>query len=193
MKRVGFEFPFLDFLGDGYSSFRWAPAQLISSDHDIAVEGSRAYGTAVSRATWDPPCDAYRVLSQAPQAPLYFLGTAEHGQTVELTMAAVTSAHWPLELFKNVTNQPTFANGTTCGQMIRLFDTTLSAGEFAPRHVRGSVRAANVFPFEGEDRLWDRVYGIQLATPFIEHNHVDCRALQSYQWSVSASQTRRDL
>src|SRR5687768_16772472 len=73
LQRVGFEFPFLDLAGDGYSSFRWAPAQLISATNDIAVEGSRAYGTIVSPAEYEPLCDAYRRLANGNT---YFKGTS---------------------------------------------------------------------------------------------------------------------
>ncbi|KAL2132840.1 hypothetical protein VTI74DRAFT_3239 [Chaetomium olivicolor] len=178
-SRVGFEFPFLDLTGDGYSSFRWAPAQLISGINDIALEGSRAYGTMVSPAEYEPVCDAYRRL---PNGATYFKGSSlSSSEFVELEMARLpqpTLSPYPLELFKNITNQPTFANATSCDNMIRLFNTTMSVGDHAPVPVRGTINA-RVFPFEGE-KAWVNVYGVQVATPFIENNYLDCRAMRGY-------------
>jgi hypothetical protein len=177
---VGFEFPFLDLTGDGYSSFRWAPAQLISATNDIALEGSRAYGTIVSPAEYDPTCDAYQRLANGAT---YFRGSSlTSSEFVELEMTRL--AHpalnpYPLDLFKNITNQPTFANATSCDNMIRLFNTTMSVDEHAPAPVRGRVRA-RIFPFEGQEAEWTDVYGVQVATPFIENNYLDCRTMRGY-------------
>ncbi|KAK4122213.1 hypothetical protein N657DRAFT_657080 [Parathielavia appendiculata] len=178
--RVGFEFPFLDLTGDRYSSFRWAPAQLISATNGIALEGSRAYGTFVSPAEFEPLCDAYRRLSKDTT---YFRGSSlTSSEFVELEMRRLphsASDPYPLELLKNITNQPTFANATSCDNMIRLFNTTMSVGEHAPASVRGRVRA-RVFPFGGVEQEWTDVYGVQVATPFIENNYLDCRTMRGY-------------
>lgn len=181
IQRVGFEFPFLDLVGDGYSSFRWAPAQLISSTNDVALEGSRAYGTIVSPAEYEPLCDAYRQLANGAT---YFKGTSlTSPDFFELEMRRLTHPTlnpYPIELFKNITNQPTFANATSCDNMIRLFNTTMSVGEHAPVPVRGRVRARS-FPFQGGEEEWTDVYGVQVATPFIENNYLDCRTMVGYE------------
>ncbi|KAK4164384.1 hypothetical protein QBC43DRAFT_50101 [Cladorrhinum sp. PSN259] len=178
-SRAGFEFPFIDLMGDGYSSFRWAPAQLISASNDIAVDGSRAYGTIVTPAEYTPLCDAYSALSNGAT---YFKGSSlSNSEFVEVEMeqlARPTLSPYPIGLFKNITNQPTFANSTSCDNMIRLFNTTMSVGDNAPRTVQGRVKA-KAFPFKGE-KEWSEVYGIQVATPFIENNYLDCRTMQGY-------------
>jgi hypothetical protein len=182
MQRVGFEFPFLDLMGDGYSSFRWAPAQLISATNDVALEGSRSYGTIVTPAAYDPLCDAYRRLANGAT---YFKGTslASPDDFVELEMRRLPHPTldnpYPLEVFKNMTNQPTFANATSCDNMIRLFNTTMSVGEYAPVPVRGRVRA-RAFPFQGAVEEWTEVYGVQVATPFIENNYLACESMRGY-------------
>lgn len=186
---MGFEFPFLDLAGDGYSSFRWAPAQLISATNDIALEGSRAYGTLVSPAAYDPPCDAYRRL---PSGASYFRAaslTSRDFVELEMTPTSLTNPinPYPLDFFRNITNQPTFANATSCDNMIRLFNTSMSVGEYAPVTVRGRVRA-RAFPFQllrssgekEEATEWTGVYGVQVATPFIENNYLDCRTMRGY-------------
>lgn len=240
-QRIGFEFPFLSPSGpsgDRYSSYRWAPAQLISVGNDIAIDGSRAYGTRVSPASFEPECEAYRALLNGNT---YFKGVStafnalgtnssvednvdlskENEMSIELEMTRLVSSSsfesnsgsppYSLDFFKNITNQPTFASpGGTCDNMIRLFDTSMSRGKFAPVPVRGRVKAVNVFPFVAEGELdsdsdsdpsgsdsddasrggqreweWTDVYGVQVATPFIENNYLDCEAMRGYKgWTA---------
>lgn len=166
-------------LGDGYSSFRWAPEQLITASNTIAVGGSRDYGTVVSPAEYDPECEAYKAL---PSGATYFKGwSLSSPEFIELEMKRVRPSlnPYPLELFRNITNQPTFANGTTCDNMIRFFNTSMSAGEHSPVPVKGKIRA-NAFPFPGEQKLYLDVYGVQITTPFIENNYLDCRSMKGY-------------
>ncbi|KAK3308544.1 uncharacterized protein B0T15DRAFT_392512 [Chaetomium strumarium] len=179
-SRVGFEFPFLDLLGDGYSSFRWAPAQLISATNEIALEGSRKYGTLVSPAEYVPFCDAYlRMANGATYFRGISLTTSEHFELEMTRISHPTRNPYPLELFKNITNQPTFANGLSCDNMIRLFNTTMSVDEYAPVPVHGRVRA-RAFPFEAVEEEWADIYGVKIATPFIENNYLDCRTMRGY-------------
>ncbi|KAL1858938.1 hypothetical protein VTK73DRAFT_7734 [Phialemonium thermophilum] len=110
------------------------------------------------------------------------------------------SSPYSLEVFRNITNQPIFANASTCDNMIRVFDSDLSAGpEHAPAVVRGRVRASQVAPWQGMAQAdgevvgdgeeeagslgeweWTGVYGVQVATPFIENGYLECRSLQGY-------------
>ena len=143
------------------------------------MEGSRAYGTVVSPSKYDPLCEPYKAL---PNGATYFKGASlSSPEFIELEMARIRPSlnPYPLELFKNITNQPTFANATTCDNMIRLFNTSMSIGEHSPTPVRGKIRA-NAFPFPGEEKKWVDVYGVQIATPFIENNYLDCRTMKGY-------------
>ncbi|KAJ4415969.1 hypothetical protein N0V85_002471 [Neurospora sp. IMI 360204] len=241
-SRIGFEFPFLDLSGDGYSSYRWAPAQLISAGNDIAIDGSRAYGTQVSPASFEPECEAYKTL---PNGNTYIKGVStasaaavgtnssvvddnadlsKDEKSIELEMTRLVSSSffesdsgsppYSLDFFKNITNQPTFARpGGTCDNMIRLFDTSMSRGKFAPVPVRARVKAVNVFPFvKGEmdsdssgsnsddasrgqrEWEWADVYGVQVATPFIENNYLDCEAMRGYKgWTAPDGMIMDDL
>lgn len=91
---------------------------------------------------------------------------------------------YPLELFKNITNQPTFANASSCDNMIRWFNTTMSAGAAV---VQGRVRARNAFPYVGgEEKAWDGVWGVQVATPFIENNYLSCESMRGYRGTGGA-------
>lgn len=180
-QRFGLEFPFLDLLGDDYSSFRWAPAQLITAGHNIAIDGSRAYGTEVSPAEFEPLCDAYDRLADGAT---YFKATSQNTSQDRYADLAFHKIHpnakspYSMDLFKNITNQPTFANGITCDNMIRLFNTNMSTGVYEPVQVRGTV-VTNLAPWN-EKVEWKGVYGVQIATPFIENNYLDCRTMQGY-------------
>jgi hypothetical protein len=150
---------------------------LITADHWIAIQGSRDYGTEVSPASFEPVCDAYH---HAKGENRYFKATSL-SRYAELEMAELPvsiSGLYPLALYKNITNQPTFANGSTCDNMIRLFNTSMTTGAYKPVQVEGRVRAS-LCPWPGEVE-WDGVHGIQVATPFIENNYLDCRTMQGY-------------
>ncbi|KAI9146782.1 hypothetical protein HJFPF1_13350 [Paramyrothecium foliicola] len=129
--RAGFEFPFLDILGDGSSSFRWAPEQMISADNLAAIEGSRAYGTKVHPSFFNPPCDAYNSL---PGGETYLNGSSSN-KFISLTMQRANANEtfpYHISLFNNITNQPSFGNGSSCDQQIRLFNTSLTQCPFQP-------------------------------------------------------------
>lgn len=153
---------------------------LIQADKEFAIDGSRMYGTPTYPATFDPPCDAY---GSRPDGSSYFHVQANDtsGIYANLDMrgggGGCDSRHYPLGLFKNVTNQPIFGNGTVCDKQIRLFNSSLSAPPYAPRAVRARV-STNIPPLT-LDGLGD-VFGWQVDTAFIEFNEVDCLSLKGY-------------
>ncbi|CRK14762.1 hypothetical protein BN1723_010474 [Verticillium longisporum] len=177
-SRSGFEFPFLDLLGDGYSVFRWAPEQMITASNKAAIDGSEAYGTVVHPSTFAPQCDAYATL---PGGNTFFKATSNstYMSFAYSRLPSCKAVPYPLSFFKNVTNQPIFVNGKQCDQMIRLFDTPLSKGAFAPAPVKATIEA-NVGPFPSAT-FFNGVFGFQVATPFIENNYLSCDTLKGYQ------------
>jgi len=158
--------------------------QLIAAENQAAVDGSRAYGTVVDPASFDPPVDAYR---RADSGSLFFKGWAAANAAVSLELnfsplsADGDASPFPLELFKNITNQPSFSNGSTCDNQIRLFHSPLAEGVFAPVPVKGKV-AATIPPFDASrcGLPAGDVFGLQIATPFIENNYLDCASLKGY-------------
>ncbi|CAM1508246.1 Fc.00g050940.m01.CDS01 [Cosmosporella sp. VM-42] len=174
-SRVGYEFPFLDLLGDGYSSFRWAPEQFITASNLVAIQGSQAYGTVVHAGTFSPQCDAYNgrhepYFKAKSVAPSKFMSLDFSSQKQYPVTTQV------LDYFKNVTNQPSFADGKTCDQMIRFFNTSVTEAPYAPVAVKGGVRS-NIGPFHGF-KPFDGLRGIQVATAFIERNYLECSTLK---------------
>ena len=85
---------------------------------------------------------------------------------------------FPLEFFKNFTNQPTFADGKTCDNMIRLFNTSVTTAPNRIERVKGTVRA-NLQPFSSEQE-WTNVYGLRMDTAFIENNYLSCESFRGY-------------
>ena len=59
-SRSSISFPFVDRLGDGYTSFAYGDWMLVSATNLVALLGTGAYGNLVAAARFDPPCDAYK-------------------------------------------------------------------------------------------------------------------------------------
>lgn len=180
-QRFGWSFPFIDLLGDGYSSFTMAPAQMISADNEVAINGSRDYGTIVHPAKFEPGCDAY---ARLPSGATYFKGQAtdDSGKYAMLEFSPLDEGEtnpFPIEVYQNITNQPIFANGTQCDRMVRLFNSTISQGQWAPVPVKGTV-FSNLEPMEDTAEGLGEVYGVLVDTPFIEFNMQECASLKGY-------------
>ncbi|KAI3391916.1 hypothetical protein diail_6618 [Diaporthe ilicicola] len=179
-QRFGWSFPFIDLLGDGYSSFTMAPAQMISGDNQMAIDGSRAYGTVVYPAKFEPGCDAY---GRLPSGSTYFKGQATDGsgKYTMLEFSALDQGEsnpFPVEVYQNITNQPIFANGTQCDRQVRLFNSTINEGQWAPVPVKGTV-FSNLEPMSDMEGLGE-VFGMLVDTPFLEFNGLDCTTLKGY-------------
>lgn len=188
-QRIGWSFPFVDLLGDGFSSFTWAPAQMISSTVPIAIAGSEEYGTTVHPSAFQPGCDAYA--RSAAGAALTLEANALDGSAVHFAMAfsplqaGVDANPFPVGFYQNVTNQPIFANGVQCDRQVRLFNSTLNQGEFAPVPVKGRI-VSNLSPMDFSAGL-DGVFGMLVDTPFVEFNGLECQSLKGYSETGSGS------
>lgn len=147
----------------------------MSAGHDVALQGALDYGTAAYASIFDPPCDAYRA-SSADDATTVFSAhsTVEDAHISTAFRLASEDVH-PFEFFKNVTNQPTFADGRSCDNMIRLFNTSVTRGI---ENVKGEVRAK--LPLLGEEMVWEGVYGVRMDTAFVENNYVPCEQFRGY-------------
>ncbi|KLU91392.1 hypothetical protein MAPG_09912 [Magnaporthiopsis poae ATCC 64411] len=193
--RVSLEFPFIDLLNDGYSSFRWAPVMLLSSSNQLAIKGSADYGTKAVPATFTPECDGYQAVASScsssaesvPGTTTFTATASDSSSSFSLTVSPdpAPPISLPVGFFVNATNQPTFANGTACSNMIRLFDQSLFANGAGrePRAVAGKVAAVGMGPgllSWTKDDAPREAFGIQVATPFAENNYIDCKTLQGY-------------
>lgn len=153
---------------------------LIQADNAAAIEGSRAYGTPTYPALFDPPCDAY---GQREDGTSYFRARTNDSSSIYAKVDIrpadddARCVHYPLDLFKNVTNQPMFGNGTVCDKQVRLFNSSLNVPPYEAKAVRARV-STNMPPLSQHG--WDEVFGWQVDTAFIEYNYLDCASLQGY-------------
>ncbi|RCI14795.1 hypothetical protein L249_6476 [Ophiocordyceps polyrhachis-furcata BCC 54312] len=182
-SRAALEFPFVDRLRDGYSSFRWTGTMLITEGSE-AINGSEGYGIRVHPARFDPVCDAYKDQGT-------FTATASKtGSFLSLSSQPdYDHVPYPLDFIRNITNQPAFATSDhECDNYIRLFNTSLTETPHGPVPVRADVKA-RLGPLtsgegeeeEEEEQRWDDVYGWRLSTAFIEPPlPVSCQSLQGY-------------
>lgn len=151
----------------------------MTSDHEIALKGAMDYGTDVFPATFDPGCDAYRAVKSNKPRTTFFSAKSVEPMTASLsTLFSTTDEEsYPLEFFRNFTNQPTFADGKTCDNLIRLFDTNVTTMH-GIEPIRGTVKV-RMPPFVG-DQEWTDVYGLRLDTAFIENNYLSCDSFRGY-------------
>ncbi|PSN75456.1 hypothetical protein BS50DRAFT_541496 [Corynespora cassiicola Philippines] len=180
-SRTGVEFPFVDMLNDNTTSFKWAPSLLMTAGHDIALKGAADYGTNVFPSVFEPGCDAYKSVphSKKPGTTYFSARSRESGAASLTTLFSSTDKElFPLQFFKNFTNQPTFADGKTCDNMIRLFNTSVTTAPNKIEPVMGTVRV-NIPPFTSEQEFRN-VYGVRLDTAFIENNYLSCESFRGY-------------
>lgn len=161
---------------------------MISFDVNIALNGSRDYGTTVFPTAFQPGCNAYDRLADGTGAAT-FSGNATDGSGVFANLrfspleGSGVASPFPVAAYQNITNQPIFANGSTCDQQTRLFNSTINQGEFAPVPVRGSI-VSNLSPFDYSAGV-DGVFGLLVNTPFVEKNNLDCQTLKGFTSSGS--------
>lgn len=161
---------------------------MITASNKDAIAGSREYGTTVHPSTFEPECNAYAQDGDTT----YFRARSELAQISLSYKAHQPSAYgdavYPMEFFRNVTNQPIFINGSSCCEQIRLYDTRLSFGQHAPVRIQASVEA-RLGPFDAPTSF-NGVQGVQVMTPFIENNYVSCESLVGDREAPPLSQTR---
>lgn len=194
-----FRFPFIDLLGDNYSTFSYIPTLFIS-DNAIAVAGSEAYAEDAIASTFNPPHDPYAFVPGDRSGSVYF-DVFRVNSSGPAVLNTTYRPHWgrygeigeyPLSFYTNITNQPTFgcANNTTClltcDNMIRFFHTPITTSPFPPLGISGSVSLApfsksgvTIFPHGFK---FQNVKGIKLDVAFLENNYRDCRSLQGFQY-----------
>jgi hypothetical protein len=94
LQSAQFRFPFVDLLGDGYSTFSYIPSLFVSND-PIAIAGAGAYGEETIVGTFQPPKDPYALVpsGKAKRAGEYFLNVVKNGVSVlNTTYAPMTGS-----------------------------------------------------------------------------------------------------
>ena len=153
----------------------------MSAENEIALKGAADYGTKTFPSSFEPACDAYSAVPDAkePGTTSFSATSSDAGAaSVDTQFSITTEEVYPIGFFMNVTNQVTFADGKTCDNMIRLFNTSLTTSPNTIETVKGTVKA-KIFPFESEQE-WECSYGIRLDTAFIENNYLPCENFRNY-------------
>ncbi|KKO99483.1 hypothetical protein THAR02_08422 [Trichoderma harzianum] len=177
-SSVRFTYPFIDLLGNGYSTFRYETDWIVTPQPDI-IDASTSFGLRVTVADFrsDTPA-AYELVSDP-----YCRGeTSYNGYSRNSTGPYLTSRHCPrspndenhygrqVAFYKNATTQPIFVDGSICANVTRSFDAEMAHNH---RFVESEVIIYGDFPAHGK---WKKVRGLQVATPFTE-NYTDCSLL----------------
>ncbi|KAF2433907.1 hypothetical protein EJ08DRAFT_657613 [Tothia fuscella] len=182
-SRASVEFPFVDLLNDGSTSFRWAPAMFMTSTNEIGIVGARDYGTEVYPAVFEPSCDAYASApAPAPKGITYYKTQAEENfvDAVFATVKESGSMALQMSFFRTAVNLPSFANGSMCNHQTRIFNTSLSTGRNEAKEVSGTVKVQ--LPMFGKEMGWVDATGVQVDTAFIEKHLVDCEDFRGFQY-----------
>ena len=198
-----FRFPFIDLLGDGYSTFSYIPDILVDQN-PIAIAGARAYEENVIPATFDPPKDPYAQVPGNRDGAFYFnarrIGSLAPLSKVDLSTTYLVQqpqgrygriGSYPLDFYTNITNQPTFgcADSTcllTCDNMIRFFGTNLTRGPYAPQGITGDVmltpQSSSGVTSLPNGGTFQGLKGARFDVAFIENNFRDCREFKGYEY-----------
>ncbi|KAG9005416.1 hypothetical protein FRB94_010895 [Tulasnella sp. JGI-2019a] len=177
-------FTFVDLLGDGYSTFRYIPTDLITNN-SLAIARVGLYGTNAIVVDFDPPNDPYAYVpaSQGP-APgaIYFKATSTLGAHVSAKFVPLgtSKGSYLLSFYQNVTNQPTFGDGVVCDNQLRFFNTRITQGVYAPVAIQGNITIpAQYLP---KTTTFTNVLGLKLDTAFVENNYLSCASLKGYSY-----------
>ncbi|CZT02977.1 uncharacterized protein RCO7_06036 [Rhynchosporium graminicola] len=179
-------FPFVDFVGDGYSNFAYKPYLLLSKEAEIAINATREYGIVPIPATFSPSLEAYAYApscNSLPSVESYFTAYSDleprGTPQAAVKFTSVESVKpWPIDFYVNATNQPVSGDGTLCDNQIFLYNTTISTGDNAPRGVKGSVTLRA--PLLPQDSTFHDVFGVRVDTAFLEKVEIPCAALKGY-------------
>ncbi|KAL8726119.1 MAG: hypothetical protein Q9166_006911 [cf. Caloplaca sp. 2 TL-2023] len=182
-------FPFIDLLGDGYSSYRYTGYIYLPPKNLVAIQGSEAYGYDVLPGFFDPPDAAYRYAFRRGKNTIsaVYTNTSSSRPHRAPKHDLVASTHFhpsstnsiPLSFYKNITNQPMFGNNTAvCDKMISFWNTSVTTGEYVPQTVVGDVLLTP--PMVPRAKVWRGVQGVKAQRAFLEVNYLKCESLKGY-------------
>ncbi|KAK2630021.1 hypothetical protein QTJ16_000841 [Diplocarpon rosae] len=198
LQTVHVTFPFVDLLGDGYSSFSYNQYRILASLR-IDISGHDSYKTMRVPGSMTPNLEAYdlrkldrelyRIELNVFTENFNTVGSPkEQDKTVSFTMDHFTSysvTSNQMDFLKNVTNQPTFTDGELCNHQMFLYDTVLSTGDNAPEKVRGSITlAAPLLPVK--NTYVTLASGLKFSAAFRDFHNVPCAKLQGFHYTESA-------
>ncbi|KAK6439996.1 hypothetical protein LTR95_003782 [Oleoguttula sp. CCFEE 5521] len=136
-QRSSIRFPFIYRLGDGHTSFRYTGPVMLSPNNLVALVGA-SVGNDIRAGTFRPACEAY---ADDGHGNTFLEGTGVGSITADVrgTFRVGSSKPYPLNIFKNMTNQPSFSSvGNLCDHYISLYNSSVTQGVHSPVPVQGS-------------------------------------------------------
>lgn len=100
-QKVQIVYPFVDLLGDGYSSFAYEKYLLLTADNLVAIAGVAGYGDIPVPSTFTPNGDAYAYAPGSHSEIIFNAFTVLNPVTPAVTTQFTPQPHlgpWPLEL-----------------------------------------------------------------------------------------------
>ena len=179
-------FPFVDRLGNGFSSFRFLHYLYLPPTNPLAIAGAVEYGEVVLPGYFDPPGAGYAITPDGSGVEFKVWGdiisevtnSPPVGEALyKFTPNSTSIAPYPLEFYVNVTRQPQFGiNTTVCDNQIRLWNTSVTIGSpaVAPRSIVGNVTVSP--SLLSKKTVFTDVYGVVAAAAFIESSNLSCEA-----------------
>ncbi|PBP23979.1 hypothetical protein BUE80_DR005184 [Diplocarpon rosae] len=197
-QSVHVAFPFVDLLGDGYSSFAYVQHRFVASPQG-SLNTLDSYGTMRIPATIKPDLEAYRRLDYeggsysvdsrvhtknfnnfiSPHKDVTYSYVLDHDATDKVTPEE-------LNFLKNVTNQPIFKDGQLCNNQIFLYDTALSTGDNSPQKVHGTVVLASPL-LPGTGNHVNIVNGLVFSAAYRDIHEVPCEDLKGFHFTESSA------
>jgi hypothetical protein len=155
----------------------------MTSTNEMGIKGSSEYGGSVYPADFEPACDAYTdagngLTTYKTRAQGAFLDSSWQRLNIAEPSASL------LHFIKHTTNQPLFGMAGMCNHQLRIFDTPISVGEYAPRAVKGAVRA-NIPVVSSAEMMWSEAMGVQISSAFVERHMIPCEEVQNWRYSGS--------
>ena len=181
-------FPFIDLLGDGSSCFAYNSYIYLPPTVPVAITGALAYGEGVLNATFDPPDAPYKSVPGATQSgeiiyKVYDAVTQKFAAALDYKPCGGKDGY-PLALYKNITNQPTFGNNTAvCDNQINFWNTSVTTGKNIPVDILGNVNVGP--PLVPKQQTFTDVKGVKATRAFLENNYIPCQQLKGYKGTGS--------
>lgn len=177
-SRVSFYYPFVDVLGDGYTTFAYEASAVIEATSPVAIAGVDNYGPPFATpGIFDPPCLPYNT---SDSGVLTRTTRDLKGNVVAASSYAPVQGleSFTLAAARNLTNQPITGAGILCDNFIVLWNSTVTLGQFAPVPLNGRITLSP--PVYPSPTTFQNVEAWKADVAFVERGNKVCSTLQGY-------------
>ncbi|OQO06115.1 hypothetical protein B0A48_08703 [Cryoendolithus antarcticus] len=154
---------------------------MLSPNNLVALVGA-SVGNDIRAGTFKSACDAY---ADDGHGNTFLEGTGVGSSKVDVrgTFRVTSSKSYAFNVFKNMTNQPSFSSvGNLCDHYISLYNTSVTQGVYTPVKVQGSGYVRPPYYLE---KTTLAASGYRMDLSFIETNNVRCESLEGFSGTGS--------